>query len=89
MVASAGSGKKFSLLDKTALELQPLSAFLAKIIFVKFSFSEQAPDKSYIFEKATLLGGKISWECRFLGQQPYFCIKNCIVMVFLVKLTKT
>ena len=76
--------KKSFPFRQNALELRPLSIFLAKIIFVKFSFlcNTVTPDKSYIFEKPTLLGIKISWEYRFIGQQPFFCIRNHIAMEF-------
>ena len=69
--------KKF--LEQNCIGIASIICILAWIIFVSF-FSK--PDR-VTFLKRQLYWAEKSWKSRFLGQQPFLCIKVTIISEFL------
>ena len=76
-ITCASSKKKF--LEQNCIGIASIICILAWIIFVSF-FSK--PDR-VTFLKRQLYWAEKSWKSRFLGQQPFLCIKVTIISEFL------
>ena len=77
IITCASRKKKF--LEQNCIGIASIICILAWIIFVSF-FSK--PDR-VTFLKRQLYWAEKSWKSRFLGQQPFLCIKVTIISEFL------
>ena len=77
IITCASRKKKY--LEQNCIGIASIICILAWIIFVSF-FSK--PDR-VTFLKRQLYWAEKSWKSRFLGQQPFLCIKVTIISEFL------